>query len=366
MQLLFNNILGKALTRKASDIHFIPSDKEVILKFRINDQFIFIETIHQTLYQKLLTFMKYQAGLDVANHNTAQSGRYLYKFKQLYYLRISTLPLSLGNESCVIRIIPQFFSEPKRSSELLDLYASVKKGFGCSEIFAILKFPKSIIMLVYFSEIFGDLTLYLNNVEDFLLRNYKIKLNFYKTVQYPLVLLSFFIIMIMILNYTIIPEFKSLYLNMGVELSVLQIILTSIIFNLPLILLLIVIIISLIVILSICYYRSCSVAKKIQFIRKLPILRKLFIRYKTYRLATEFSLFYKNGISLQSIVEIYANQESDPYLNYLSNIINLGLQKGLNLSDVLKETGCFEPGLIKFIKAGEKEGKLEIELKTIQ
>ncbi|WP_232153290.1 competence type IV pilus assembly protein ComGB [Staphylococcus gallinarum] len=253
--------------------------------------------------------------------------------------------------------------ELKSSTLKQDLYASVKKGFGCSEIFAILKFPKSIIMLVYFSEIFGDLTLYLNNVEDFLLRNYKIKQNFYKTVQYPLVLLSFFIIMIMILNYTIIPEFKSLYLNMGVELSVLQITLTSIIFNLPLILLLIVIIISLIVILSICYYRSCSVAKKIQLISKLPILRKLFIRYKTYRLATEFSLFYKNGISLQSIVEIYANQESDPYLNYLSNIINLGLQKGLNLSDVLKETGCFEPGLIKFIKAGEKEGKLEIELK---
>lgn len=253
--------------------------------------------------------------------------------------------------------------ELKSSTLKQDLYASVKKGFGCSEIFAILKFPKSIIMLVYFSEIFGDLTLYLNNVEDFLLRNYKIKQNFYKTVQYPLVLLSFFIIMIMILNYTIIPEFKSLYLNMGDELSVLQIILTSIIFNLPLILLLIVIIISLIVILTICYYRSCSVAKKIQLISKLPILRKLFIRYKTYRLATEFSLFYKNGISLQSIVEIYANQESDPYLNYLSNIINLGLQKGLNLSDVLKETGCFEPGLIKFIKAGEKEGKLEIELK---
>lgn len=130
MQLLFNNILGKALTRKASDIHFIPSDKEVILKFRINDQFIFIETIHQTLYQKLLTFMKYQAGLDVANHNTAQSGRYLYKFKQLYYLRISTLPLSLGNESCVIRIIPQFFSEPKRSSELLDLYRLMNKKQG--------------------------------------------------------------------------------------------------------------------------------------------------------------------------------------------------------------------------------------------
>lgn len=71
MQLLFNNILSKALTRKASDIHFIPSDKEVILKFRVNGQLTFIETLHHTLYQKLLTFMKYQGGLDVSNHITA-------------------------------------------------------------------------------------------------------------------------------------------------------------------------------------------------------------------------------------------------------------------------------------------------------
>ena len=53
--------------------------------------------------------MKFQSGLDVSTQHRAQSGRYSYKMKHLYYLRISTLPLSLGNESCVIRIVPQYF-----------------------------------------------------------------------------------------------------------------------------------------------------------------------------------------------------------------------------------------------------------------
>ncbi|MCG7338620.1 Flp pilus assembly complex ATPase component TadA [Staphylococcus sp. ACRSN] len=130
MQLLFNNILSKALVRKASDIHFIPSENDIYLNLRINDQLIFIETIHPTLYRKLLTFMKYQAGLDVSNHNIAQSGRYLYKYKELYYLRISTLPLSLGIESCVIRIIPQYFKEPNPNTELLELYKLMNKNQG--------------------------------------------------------------------------------------------------------------------------------------------------------------------------------------------------------------------------------------------
>lgn len=244
-----------------------------------------------------------------------------------------------------------------------NLYTALNKGSGCSEIFTILKFPKSIIMIVYFAESFGDLTVYLKNVEDFLLRNYSIKQNLYKTVQYPFVLLTFFIIMIIILNHTIVPEFRSLYLNMGVELSKIQIVLSSLIFNLPLILLLIFIVTLFCVFFLVNYYRSCSEEGKIHFIKFVPMVRTLFVRYKTYRLATEFSLFYKNGISLQNIVEIYMYQKSDPYLIYLANKINYGLKKGQNLSDALNNIGCFEQGLIKFIKVGEKEGKLEIELK---
>lgn len=58
--------------------------------------------------------MKFQAGLDVSTQQLSQSERYTYKLQSIYYLLISTLPLSLGNESCVIRIVPRYFRKKKR------------------------------------------------------------------------------------------------------------------------------------------------------------------------------------------------------------------------------------------------------------
>ncbi|MEB7461376.1 competence type IV pilus ATPase ComGA [Staphylococcus succinus] len=130
MKLLFKNVINKAIDSEATDVHFIPSEQEVYIKFRIQDSLILQDTIQLDLYRKLLTYMKYQAGLDVSNHNTAQSGRYIYKMKQLFYLRISTLPLSLGNESCVIRIIPQYFQKQSHGSSIKSLYSLMNKKQG--------------------------------------------------------------------------------------------------------------------------------------------------------------------------------------------------------------------------------------------
>ncbi|MDK9851372.1 competence type IV pilus ATPase ComGA [Staphylococcus equorum] len=130
MKILFNNIIEKAIQRNATDIHFIPSEKEVYIKFRIQDDLTFIESIQTHVYRKLLTYMKYQAGLDVSKHNSAQSGRYIYKLKQIFYLRISTLPLSLGNESCVVRIIPQYFQKQNITHDIEKLYTLMNKKQG--------------------------------------------------------------------------------------------------------------------------------------------------------------------------------------------------------------------------------------------
>ena len=72
--------------------------------------------------------MKFQSGLDVSTQHRAQSGRYSYKMKRLYYLRISTLPLSLGNESCVIRIVPQYFQTKRESYEFKDFKHFMKRN----------------------------------------------------------------------------------------------------------------------------------------------------------------------------------------------------------------------------------------------
>ena len=68
---------------------------------------------------------------------------------------------------------------------------------------------------------------------EYMRRNLKAKKAFLKTIQYPIVLISIFLIMLIVLNMTVIPQFQQLYATMNVQLSTLQNILTVFITKLP-------------------------------------------------------------------------------------------------------------------------------------
>ena len=48
----------------------------------------------------------------------------------MYNLRISKLPLSLGNECCGIRIVPQYFQQSRDSYEFKDFKHLMNKKQG--------------------------------------------------------------------------------------------------------------------------------------------------------------------------------------------------------------------------------------------
>ncbi|MDG0842542.1 type II secretion system F family protein [Staphylococcus equorum] len=239
----------------------------------------------------------------------------------------------------------------------------LKNGASCHQILHILKYPKPVVMLIYFSEIFSDLPMSLAHAHDYLLRNYKAKKALLKTLQYPLLLLMIFITMLIVVNHTIIPEFQNLYSNMDVQTSTLQQFLSTLIIGLPTFITYFIIFLLITSIAFILYYNTLSIQHKHKVVLTFPIIRKFFKLYKTYRIASEFSLFYKNGVNLQKIVEIYAQQHNDKYLNFLAERIALGTQNGLKLSEILTNIACFEKGLTEFIEEGEKKGRVEIELK---
>ena len=88
MKMLFQEIVNHAINNNVSDIHFIPSEHHTLIKLRINDQLINYDTLAHPIYSKLLIYMKFKSGLDVSSQQVAQSGRYIYKLKNIYYLRI--------------------------------------------------------------------------------------------------------------------------------------------------------------------------------------------------------------------------------------------------------------------------------------
>lgn len=238
----------------------------------------------------------------------------------------------------------------------------LKNGANCHQILRILKYPQPVVMLIYFSELFSDLPVSLAHAHDYLLRNYNAKKALLKTLQYPL-LLTLFITMLIVLNHTIIPKFQNLYNNMDVQISTLQQFLSTCILCFPTFISYLIILLFITTIAFILYYNTLSIQHKHKLVLALPIIRKFFKLYKTYRIASEFSLFYKNGVNLQKIVQIYAEQRNDKYLNFLADRITLGTQNGLTLSGILTNIACFEKELTEFIEEGEKKGRVEIELK---
>ena len=96
MKILFEQIINHAIKQEASDIHFIPCEEHTIIKLRIKDELIIYDRLSFPIYKKLLIYMKFQSGL----------------------------------ESCVIRIVPQYFQTTRESYEFKDFKHFMKKKQG--------------------------------------------------------------------------------------------------------------------------------------------------------------------------------------------------------------------------------------------
>ena len=102
-------LMGEALNQRASDIHFEPTTKGLIVRFRVDgilrDVCRYFSTV-QDLRKVVLARIKIIADLNIAEQRQPQDGRVTEVLGgQRVDLRVSTLP-TLHGEKCVIRILP--------------------------------------------------------------------------------------------------------------------------------------------------------------------------------------------------------------------------------------------------------------------
>ena len=103
---LLNNIVLTALHRKASDIHIEPTEKDMLVRYRIDGILNDILLIDKSFQDELIFKIKISARLRTDEHYSPQDGRITFKFVEEGKLdtRISILPTSRG-EKVVIRLL---------------------------------------------------------------------------------------------------------------------------------------------------------------------------------------------------------------------------------------------------------------------
>ncbi len=119
-----NNLFYTAIRDRASDIHVEPTEREVIVRYRIDGKLIPKKTAHRGFLPSIVSRIKIEAGLNIAEKRLPQDGRITKKIAgKLVDVRVSTIPTAKG-ERIVMRILD-------KANVMLDLPAL---GFDPDEL----------------------------------------------------------------------------------------------------------------------------------------------------------------------------------------------------------------------------------------
>lgn len=104
---LLNSILRAAVTEGASDIHFEPKERGLLVRFRLDGETRVHAELPLAQRDAVIARGKIQGGLDITEKRLPQDGRAVFQEgSRRYHLRLSTLPTAHG-ENLVIRLLDQ-------------------------------------------------------------------------------------------------------------------------------------------------------------------------------------------------------------------------------------------------------------------
>lgn len=105
---IIGEIFKDAAAFRASDVHFEPHEKEVVIRFRIDGVLHEAGRIPKEYYENILNRIKVQAHLRIDEHFSAQDGAMRYTVeKNPVDMRISIVP-TLDGEKIAIRLLSQY------------------------------------------------------------------------------------------------------------------------------------------------------------------------------------------------------------------------------------------------------------------
>ena len=136
--LLIDVILKACIRGRASDVHIEPTEKNCVVRARVDGKLAEIFIFEKDIYPPLASRLKLLANLDIAEKRKPQDGRFSTAVAQREYdFRISTLPILYG-ESIVMRVLDKEKALVKLEDAGMDTQSYNKLLKGLREPFGII------------------------------------------------------------------------------------------------------------------------------------------------------------------------------------------------------------------------------------
>ena len=136
--LLIDVILNACIKGRASDVHIEPTEKNCVIRARIDGKLAEIFIFEKDIYPPLASRLKLLANLDIAEKRKPQDGRFSTLVgNREYDFRISTLPILYG-ESIVMRVLDKQKALVELEKSGMDKHSYIKLMEGLASPYGII------------------------------------------------------------------------------------------------------------------------------------------------------------------------------------------------------------------------------------
>jgi len=245
---------------------------------------------------------------------------------------------------------------------LEELLASVKAGKGLSQ--ALLSYPDSFsnfyINMVRSGEASGHLAEVLTRLADYLANAKSVRSGVISALIYPGILLTVAVLSIIGMLGFVVPQFETLFNDMGDALPVLTRAVISggeFIKSYGWLLLLL-------IVATVFFVRNWlnSEEGRAEFderLLRLPLLGDVVFKYEISKFSRTVGTLLGNGVSLLQSISIAVETVDNSHIKKALNVLEPAVKRGQRMSVALDEVQVFSPMVIQMVRVGEESGSLD-------
>ncbi|RAX52057.1 hypothetical protein CCY99_07860 [Helicobacter sp. 16-1353] len=190
---------------------------------------------------------------------------------------------------------------------------------------------------------------------------------FKKAMRYPIIVISAMVIAFVALILLVIPQFKSIFAELGANLPLPTRILIGIeevMTNYGLVVALGIFVF--VMFIKNRYKHSPTFKLKFdEYILKVKLIGNIIFLSTMNQYVTTLSLLLKAGISLEEGLESSAILLNNDYIKNKFLVVDMSIKRGVTLTEAFAETGYFEPMTIQMVNTGEQSGELDKMLASV-
>lgn len=324
-----------------------------------------IELASRELRSQGLTLLSLEpaaTGALAANESSAAAGgaskdEVLAMTRELAVLLRAGLPIDRA-----LKVMIEMAVSPPLREMQEDLLASVKAGKGLSQ--ALVAYPGAFgsfyINMVRSGEASGHLAEVLSRLAEYLTNAKEVRSSVVSALIYPAILLCVSVLSVAAMLGFVIPQFETLFSDMGDGLPTLTRTVLSVanFFKAYGWVLLLLIVVAVLLLRN--WLASAEGRANFDFrVLGLPLLGPVVFKYEMSKFARTAGTLLGNGVSLLQAISIAVETVSNSFIKSHLGVLEPAIKRGQRMSVALEGTGIFSPLVIQMLRVGEESGSLD-------